>query len=93
MENKITWAELIVLEPRLVELEKRIKSVKKEERGNKFFCANWTWYNYFKGDVCSLVGWEIWRGANPKLATSEAYDVAYHHLYELFPPCRDCTCI
>jgi hypothetical protein len=54
-------------------------------------CANDIWYRPggLKQRMANLVG----HGArNPALKSSEAYDVAYEHLYALLPDCRNCWC-
>lgn len=47
------------------------------------------WYGPggIKSYVCSLVGWES-DSTDPVLTTSEAYDVAYHTLYDALPNSR-----
>jgi hypothetical protein len=80
-------------EPRLAALEKEIRSVRRTP--GKPFCANAVWYGYggrpsFKEKVTRLVGWEA---KNPKVATRQAYDAAYHYCYSLLPDCeRGCAC-
>ncbi len=56
------------------------------------FCANEVWYAWggLKDRLCRLVGWDASR---PELQNSEAYDVAYEHLYDLLPNCRNCHCL
>ncbi len=88
-----TWAQLVRQEPLLAGLEVSIRQVKPEGR---YFCANRCWYGFgswqgrgFKARLERLVGW----GArNPALRTSDAYDAAYQHLYNLLPDCRQCAC-
>jgi hypothetical protein len=86
----ITWDELVELEPRLLDLEKDVKSVK-DDQSRESFCANDVWYGIFRSDLSSLVG-RYSRGNDAKLRTPYAFEVAYNHLYELLPPCRNCLC-
>lgn len=90
-----TWEQLVKAEPALAALEREIKKVK--PRG-PHFCANDAWYGRypyypnFRREVIRLVGWE--RKSGPEfMQTAAAYDVAYRHLYDLLPPCRDCACL
>lgn len=84
----VTWEDLIALEPRLEQLERDIRYHASQHRVDRY-CANRHWYGYlglgFKDRLCVLVGWEA-RGMT--LRSSEAYDVAYDHLYALLPDCR-----
>jgi hypothetical protein len=86
-----TWAELVRLEPRLLALQRDIRAV---DGSDPHFCANKVWYRPggFKDRLCQLVGWYAERD-DPVLRSSEAYDVAYDHLYRQLPPCRDCWCL
>lgn len=89
----VTWKMLIELEPRLIDLERRIKAIK-DNKKKPSFCANWFWYsspNRFRNHMSDLVGWDA-EGDNPILKSSKAYDVAYEHLYSLLPNCRNCIC-
>jgi hypothetical protein len=85
----LTYAELEARDERLVTLRRRVEAVRRPAIGR--FCAHAHWYGRrdsgFKGELCGIVGWD---SANPDAAlrTTEAYDVAYHHLYDLLPDCR-----
>jgi hypothetical protein len=79
----VTFDEMKQLEPELGRLERHIEQIGRK-RG-KPFCANGLWYFYFKPAMCQLVGYEARR---KELQSSEAYDVALHHLYYLLPDCR-----
>jgi hypothetical protein len=85
----IPFAELCQAEPRLAELERDIRSVKDT---GKEFCANEHWYVSpgFRARLYHLAGWHA---EKPELRTSQAYDIAYDHLYALLPNCRKCRCI
>ena len=87
--TNITWGLLVKIEPRLGEMLKRAKAVKGD---GEHFCANTVWYDDFKPELCTLVGWEA-SGTNPLLHTPQAYDLAYRKIYETLPDCRDCTCM
>jgi hypothetical protein len=98
----LTFNDLVTLEPRLAELLTEARAFKPRPK----FCANAVWYGYFgssglKDKLLGLVGWgreTPLDGATdaPReetLKSSEAYDVAYHTLYEALPDCRArCAC-
>lgn len=85
-----TWNDLVTKQPALAEIEREIRSI--DATNDPAFCANFRWYGYrknpsFKQDMMELVGkWAI--TSDPDLKSSEAYDVAYQHLYNLLPDCR-----
>jgi hypothetical protein len=84
-----TWKDLIVRDPRLEQLERDVRYHAAQHRIGRYYCANLHWFGYvgpgFKDRLVRLVGWEAngWM-----LRSSEAYDVAYDHLYALLPDCR-----
>ncbi len=81
----ITFEELCKIEPRPQELSDEISKVK-DLGGPDGFSASLLWYTVHKPRVAALVGWEA---DDSRIATHEAYDVAYQHLYELLPDDRD----
>src|SRR5215208_2067079 len=89
----VTWENLVEVEPRLRALERDVQTV--ADKGGPSFCANAIWYGYldpefgFKERMTRYMGWiaEV-----PELRSIEAYDLAYEHLYDLLPDCRNCTC-
>lgn len=87
--TNITWKLLVELEPRLGEMLKRAKSVNGED---KHFCANAVWFDEFKPELCTLVGWDA-SGFDLRLHTERAYDIAYNKIYDVLPPCKDCLCL
>ena len=89
-----TWEQLVKAEPALAALEREIKKVKPRD---PHFCANDCWYGRrgwigFKPRLLWLVGWERKDGPD-FMRTSATYDLACYYLYDLLPPCRDCTCL
>jgi hypothetical protein len=90
----MTFEDLCLIEPRLKDLELEIKYVKDDEQ-KPYFCANSLWYRTgrldpsFRKRMSALVGWQA---ENSRLRNSEAYAVAYDHLYFLLPNCRNCSC-
>jgi len=84
----VTWTDLVDEEPRLGLLEREILYHAAQHKTGRY-CASRFWHGYagtgFKDRLLELVGWETDR---PTLRSSEAYDVAYDHLYELLPDCR-----
>lgn len=77
------FVRLCELEPRLLELYNEAKSYKPVPG----FCANHIWYRYggLKSQLCHIVGWDA---IDPRLQTSEAYDVAYETIYGALPDCQ-----
>jgi hypothetical protein len=65
-------------------------------KGPHRFCANAIWFGYqgtisFKDGLSRFIGWD--RDDESVLASSEAYDVTYEHLYYLLPDCGpECPC-
>jgi hypothetical protein len=100
--TKLTFNDLVALEPRLAHLLTEARSHKPSRK----FCANEAWYGYFgfsglKGKLLRLVGWG--RETPPDGATdaakeetlksSQAYDVAYETVYRALPDCGpECVC-
>lgn len=95
---KITWEEIVKIEPRLERLADEARAYKQAtRRKRKNVCANDRWYGYGewrgKGLRPMLVQLVGWCSPHPELRTCEAYDVAYQHIYSLLPDCRNCRCI
>jgi hypothetical protein len=84
----MTFEDLQRIDPRLRELAVDICRVK--DAGPYGFCANYVWGREFKPRMVDLVGWDA---TDPRLTSSEAYNVAYAYLYDLLPGCRECGCI
>jgi hypothetical protein len=86
----LSWEDLTDLEPRLEQIERDVLFHASRSRSGAPYCANRFWYGYlglgFKDRLCAVVGWESDRRTT--LRSSEAYDVAYDHLYALLPDCR-----
>jgi hypothetical protein len=89
----MTFEQLCQLEPRLEDLLREARS----HKGGRSFCANAVWFGYgeyrhrsFKRRLQELVGWK--RKDNPILSTREAYDLAFHTIYQALPDCGDCLC-
>lgn len=94
MEQMLNFDRLCELEPRLRDLELRAKASPLLD--NPRFCANEFWMNHKRDGIGQqlklLVGWDS-ENRLPELRTTEAYDVAVYHLYELLPACRNCDCL
>jgi hypothetical protein len=92
-----TFAELARLEPALNDLLAEAKAHRR--KAGRHFCANDVWYGYddpdlgLKRQLSALVGWHADPGADPRLRTCAAYDVAYQAIYAGLPDCRDCGCL
>ncbi len=94
-----TWAALVAAEPRLADLETQAR-LARQVPGPK--CANRVWYGRpgtpsMKMDFSRLIGWGRPRSApGPEwLRSSEAYELAYRHLYNELPctvGLNGCTC-
>jgi hypothetical protein len=83
------------MEPGLGDLENDIAWIAHSDDKSKPFCANATWYGWsgresLKKRLGKLVGWY---SPNPKLRSPGAYNMAYRHLYDMLPDCRDCACL
>ncbi len=93
MSERLTWENMVAIEPKLARMEAEIKRVKRVP--GKPFCANAVWYGWhghpgFKARFVALVGWY---GPHAELASPGTYSFAYRHLYELLPDCWGCSCI
>jgi hypothetical protein len=94
---ELTWHKLTRLEPRLLDLYREVRSIHDNGR-EPSFCANRVWYGRggfegFKHRLTALVGFRRRNdGSHARLATSRAYDIAYHKIYDAIPPCRNCAC-
>ena len=85
---KITWQQIIAEQPYLKILEENCKSLNGAEPD---WCANKFWYGEIKPQLVELVGRYSKIEA---LRNSDAYYVAYRHLYDPLPPCHEgCNCI
>lgn len=93
-DKPLTFSQLCELEPRLLALFNEAKSIK-DNRRKPSFCANRIWYAWggLRERMTPLVGYAVKRrGGDPRLATSRAYDIAYHTIYDALPDCRNCVC-
>ena len=88
--EKITWEEMVKIEPGLLELYKKIKAEKVKDN---HYCAIAAWYGGgvgFKSELTKLVGW----GAkDERLKNPTAYDLAYDKLFHSLPDCKNCGCM
>lgn len=85
----LTWKELAKIEPRLGTLKHAVLGIDSTDEPN--FCANRIWYAQLKPRLKKLVGWYS-TSPDSRLRTETAYALAYRHLYDLLPGCRDCSC-
>src|SRR5437764_1430140 len=91
-QRKVTFRKLAALEPGLDSLLAEARSYHRTAGQTPNFCANAVWYGYpghepgLKRRLMQFVGHV--RGGDGVLATSEAYDVAYHTIYQALPDCR-----
>jgi hypothetical protein len=103
------YAAALAAEPRLRALEERVRwiAVRDAVEAPAAFCANDAFFGRrafaregepfggVKGELERLLGYARRRdpGADPLLATSDAYDAAFEVLYDLLPACRGgCGC-
>jgi hypothetical protein len=75
-----SFQDLCLVEPRLAGLAELIESLKPEQENTSLL---WHGNAHVPGIKDSLLGLAGYEAANPKLRTSEAYDVAYDHLFSL----------
>jgi hypothetical protein len=94
-DGPLTFAELAGMEPGLLDLLAEARS--HHEDPDPDFCANAYWYGYpgyrpgLKGRLIRLVG--MFAEGGGVLRSSEAYDIAYHTIYNALPDCRGrCAC-
>ena len=86
---RLSYRELEARDDRLVALRRRVEAVRRSAGGP--FCPHTHWFGRsggdFKRQLVDIIGWH---SANPDAAlrTSDAYEVAYQHLYHLLPDCR-----
>ena len=90
----LDFTALTDLEPRLAELESRVRAIEDDGRAS-FFCSNYVWLP-MQGDLKRLVGVDR-RGAPDELREgplwdSRSFESAYKHLSGLLPKCRNCGC-
>jgi hypothetical protein len=90
---RLSWKRITEIEPRLQTTEWLIKCL--QDPGGRSFCANEVWYGY--GDLSQAFKQTVIRYAGdyaekPELRSHVAYDIAYQHLYDLLPDCRNCLC-
>lgn len=85
----LSWSDLVQLEPTLGTLERQARAVRADD---PWFCANDVWFREFKPLLVKLVGWNA-RSPHEVMHRSEAYDIAYRHIYDQLPPCGDCWCL
>lgn len=84
----LSWSELVRMEPTLDTLERHAKDVCGD---NPHFCANDVWFREFKPLLLRLVGWNA-QSPLEIMHSSAAYEIAYRHIYDQLPPCRECWC-
>ncbi len=94
--DRPTWAQLVASEPRLGALLAEARDGQRVDRGR--YCANEAYFGYgrcrgggIKPRLGRLVGWYA-ESDDPALRTSDAYDAAYHAIYDAPPACRGCDC-
>ncbi|MEX2171536.1 MAG: hypothetical protein WD851_19610 [Pirellulales bacterium] len=96
LDHKLTWAELVALEPELAPLLAEAQA--HHGTAGVKFCPNAVWYGYgdyegygLKMRMMQLVGYER-RTQHPILSTPEAYRVVTDTIYDSLPDCGDCGC-
>lgn len=95
--SNLTWATLVKDEPQLKALLAEAKCIT-DNRSKSSFCANAAWYGYagwpgLEPRLVALVGWGRPSEGDPVLHSQEAYDLAYHRIYDVLPDCRNCGCM
>jgi hypothetical protein len=84
VSEDIDWEELIVLEPRLLRLQREAQALRQQSHGS--FDALAAWYGKgsvegLKERVRELVGWRVAYHGDLRLAASSAYDLAYDRIF------------
>jgi hypothetical protein len=77
--RRLTWDELVALEPRLENLLYQVEESRPSE-GESDFNYEGCW-GRFKKPICKLVGWSS-RHCDERLRTTHAYDTAYRTLLQ-----------
>jgi hypothetical protein len=87
--DKITWEQIVELEPMLLTL---YSAARRADKGGESFCTAYAWYGEFgfKEQMLPLVGHEREEDEPEILNLSEAYDIAYNKILSALPPCRNC---
>jgi len=86
--------ELCDLEPGLRELEAEVRA-QRDDGTRSFYCSNYAWLP-LNAKLKVLLG--VARpgvsraGADDRRYSSRLYELAYVHLSQFMPPCRDCGC-
>ena len=90
--RQLEFSDLCVLEPRLLLLRERTRTIN-DDLSSPHFCANDVWYDFdgLRNAMAKLVGWHAEKDI-PGLRTSEAYSAAYQVPYHDLPGCRNCAC-
>lgn len=95
--QRLTFRELVKLEPKLGELLKQAQTVK-DDGSQEYYCGNAVWYGYdgypgFKSSLCALIGFDRLEEGDERLYSSDAYEIAYQTVYDALPCCRgECGC-
>ena len=85
----MTFNELTEEEPRLADLEQSMREFAAEVSPGARFCANGPWCRQLKLTLIGLVGFDRTDlRKHHVLRSREAYDTAYHYLYNLLPDCN-----
>lgn len=83
---RITWERLIYLEPELEWLKKQALN---QDSTKDDYDKDHIWYRIFKRRLLQLVGFmRDSLTVIPELETSQAYEVAYHKIYNSLPEKR-----
>lgn len=81
----ITWNELVIAEPRLLQLEELVRLEAVAADANPAWSFSIYWSYTLRPAIRALVGWERETGAHPELHTEEAWHAAISHLIGLLP--------
>ena len=77
--EQLTWEALVELEPRLEGLLGRVLAARPIRRRGANYEGIW---GRFKDPLSDLVGYFLPSSRDPRLRSTEAYDVAYKKLYD-----------
>jgi len=82
----MTFEKCVAYDHRLSSLEAAVKAHAKAHKNDANYCANEYWYskNGPRAILQHLVGDDAYV---QQLATKEAYDICYNHLYDILPDC------
>jgi hypothetical protein len=85
------WEQIIAIEPQIKFILEEAQNIK-DDPDEESFCAN----DHFHGQGGlkeQLSGYVGYWAKNPRLKSSDYYDVVYRKVHQALPNCRNCICL